>query len=37
MDANAIVFWFSGFVTILVIIWAVVVIRAYDRVDRDNK
>ena len=36
MDANAIVFWFSGFVSILVIIWAIVVIRAYDKVDRDN-
>lgn len=37
MDANAIVFWFSGFVAVCVVIWAIIVIRAYDKVDRDNK
>lgn len=37
MDANAIVFWFSGFVSICVVIWAILIIRAYDKVDRDNK
>ena len=36
MDANAIVFWFSGFVAICVVIWAIWVIRAYDRVGRDS-
>jgi hypothetical protein len=37
MDANDIVFWFSGVVSFCVIIWAIVIIRAYDKVDRDNK
>ncbi|TDU42952.1 hypothetical protein BXY82_0356 [Gelidibacter sediminis] len=33
MDVNAIVFWFSGFVAICVAIWAILVIRAYDKSD----
>lgn len=37
MDANDIVLYFSGFVSILVVIWAIWLIRAYDKVDRDNR
>ena len=37
MDANDIVLYFSGFVSVLVVIWAIMAIRAYDRVDRDNR
>lgn len=36
MDANAIVFWFSGFVAICVVVWAVAAIRAYDKADKDD-
>jgi hypothetical protein len=35
MEANDIVFWFSIVVAIMVAIWAVVVIRAYDRIDKN--
>jgi hypothetical protein len=34
MDANNIVFWFSIIVSILVVIWAIVVIRAYNQIDK---
>jgi hypothetical protein len=34
MDANNIVFWFSIIVSVLVVIWAIVVIRAYDQIDK---
>lgn len=36
MDANNIVFWFSIIVSILVVIWALIVIRAYDQVDKND-
>ncbi len=36
MDANDIVFWFSVFVSFCVIIWAVLIIRAYNKIDRDR-
>ena len=36
MSANDIVLYFSGFVALCVVIWAVVIIRAYDRIDRDR-
>lgn len=35
MDVNEIILAFSGFVSVCVIIWAVLVIRAYDKIDRD--
>ena len=36
MDANNIVFWFSIIVSILVVIWALFVIRAYDQIDKND-
>jgi len=36
MDANNIVFWFSIIVSVLVVIWALIVIRAYDQVDKND-
>lgn len=36
MDANNIVFWFSIIVSILVVIWAFIVIRAYDQIDKND-
>lgn len=36
MDANDIVFWFSGFVSLCVIIWAIWVIRVYNRIDKER-
>ena len=36
MDANDIVLYFSIFVSICVVIWAILAIRAYDKVDRDG-
>jgi hypothetical protein len=36
MDANNIVFWFSIIVSILVVIWALIVIRAYDQIDKND-
>lgn len=35
MEANEIVLWFSVVVIALVVLWAVVMIRAYDRIDKD--
>jgi len=37
MEGNDVVFWFSLVVSICVVIWAIVAIRAYDKVDRDNR
>lgn len=37
MEANEIIIWFSVFVSICVVIWAVLVIRAYDKIDRENQ
>ena len=34
MDANNTVFWFSVVVSVCVVIWAILAIRAYDKVDR---
>jgi hypothetical protein len=34
MDANDIVIYFSVFVSVCVVIWAVLIIRAYDKVDK---
>ncbi len=34
MDANNIVLWFSVFVAICVVVWAVLLIRAYDRIGK---
>lgn len=36
MDANNIVLWFSIVVSILVVVWAVMVIRAYDQIDKND-
>jgi hypothetical protein len=36
MEGNDIVFWFSGVVSIFVVLWAVLMIRTYDKIDRDN-
>jgi hypothetical protein len=36
MDANGIVFWFSIIVSILIVIWAILVIRAYDQIDKND-
>ena len=36
MDANEIVLWFSVVVSVCVVIWAVVVIRAYNKTDQDR-
>jgi hypothetical protein len=36
MDANDIVFWFSGLVSFLVVIWAILIIRAYNRIDKED-
>lgn len=35
MEANNIVLYFSIFVAICVTIWAVVLIKAYDNIDKD--
>ena len=37
MDANDIVLYFSIAVSICVVIWAVWIIRAYTKIDRDNR
>jgi hypothetical protein len=36
MDANDIVFWLSGLVSLLVVIWAILIIRAYNRIDKED-
>lgn len=36
MDANDIVFWLSGLVSFLVVIWAILIIRAYNRIDKED-
>lgn len=36
MEANDIVFWFSIIVSGLVAIWAVVIIRAYNNIDKKD-
>ena len=36
MDANGIVFWFSMIVSFLIVIWAILVIRAYDQIDKND-
>lgn len=36
MVANEIIIWFSGLVSLCVVIWAVLVIRAYDKIDRGD-
>lgn len=36
MDANNIVLYFSVFVSVCVVIWALIFIRAYDRIGRDK-
>jgi len=35
MEANEIVLWFSVVVIALVVLWAVLMIRAYDRIDKE--
>lgn len=35
MEGKEIVFWFSIIVFVLVTIWAIVMIRAYNRIDRE--
>jgi hypothetical protein len=35
MAANDIVLWFSVVVIVLVVLWAVLMIRAYDKIDKD--
>ncbi len=37
MEANEIIFGFSIFVSICVIVWAVLAIRAYNKIDRENQ
>ncbi len=34
MEANDIIFSFSIFVSVCVIIWAILIIRAYNKIDR---
>jgi len=33
MEANDVVFWFSIIVSVLVVIWAILMIRAYNKID----
>ncbi len=35
MEANDVVLWFSVVVSVLVIIWAIAVIRTYTRIGKD--
>jgi len=35
MEANNIVFYFSLIVTVFVAIWAIIIIRAYDKIDKN--
>lgn len=35
MEANSIVLYFSIIVAVLVAIWAIVIIRAYDKIGKD--
>lgn len=35
MEANDIVLYFSFFVAFCVVVWAIVIIRAYDKIDKD--
>lgn len=35
MDGNDIIIWLSVFVTVCVVIWAVAVIRAYNRIGKE--
>jgi len=35
MEANDIVFYFSLIVAVFVAIWAIIIIRAYDKVDKN--
>ncbi len=35
MDSNNIVFWFSIIVSVLVVFWAIIAIRAYDKIGKD--
>lgn len=37
MEANEIIIWFSATVSICVVIWAILVIRTYDKIDRKNR
>lgn len=37
MEANEIIITFSVFVSICVVIWAILAIRAYDKIDRENQ
>lgn len=36
MDANSIVLWFSVIVIVLVALWAILMIRAYDKVEKNE-
>ncbi len=36
MEANDIVFWFSGVVIFLVAVWAIVMIRAYNKIGKKD-
>ena len=36
MEGNDIVFWFTGIVSVFVIIWAILMIRLYDKIDKGN-
>jgi len=35
MEGNDIIIWFSGFVSVCVVIWAILAIRAYDKVGKE--
>ncbi len=37
MSANDIILYFSIFISVCVVIWAVLIIRAYNKIDRDNR
>jgi hypothetical protein len=36
MEGNVIVFWLSVFVSICIVIWAILMIRAYDKFGPDD-
>ena len=36
MDANSIVLWFSVIVIVFVALWAILMIRAYDKVEKNE-
>jgi hypothetical protein len=36
MEGNDIIIWFSAVVSVCVVVWAVVAIRAYDKIDKEQ-